>query len=88
MLAREIKELSGWRCLACDRLCRRPGELNLGWEYVLTVAHVTQIYEGDAVQLAALCLPCHLRMDAPFTWWARRRHQHVRRVLAGQLEIF
>lgn len=88
ILTREIKEANSYICQGCQRQCRRPGELNLGWEYVLTVAHVTQAYEGEVVQLAALCVRCHLALDSPFVWWARRRHDRMRRHFAGQLEIF
>lgn len=87
-IARAVKEANGWRCQACGKQCRRPGELNLGWEYTLTVAHLTQDYDADAVTVAALCLPCHLRYDARHSWIARLRRLRWRRVRAGQLEIF
>lgn len=80
-IAAAIKEANHWRCQMCGRLCRRPGELNLGWEYELTVAHITQDYLATVVQLAPLCVGCHLRHDAPFVWVARRRK-------AGQLTLF
>lgn len=86
-LSREIRELCDWRCQACGKLCRRPGEFYLGWEYELTVAHLDQCYDGEVVTVAALCALCHFRMDAPFVWWARRRHERIRRALAGQLEL-
>lgn len=87
-IARSIKEACGWRCTQCDKLCRRPGELWLGWEYTLTIAHLDQCYDTPIVTVAALCVPCHLKLDAPYSWWARRRHAHVRRRLAGQLLMF
>lgn len=86
-IAYAIKEACAWRCSICNKQCRRPGELNLGWEYVLTVAHITQEYDADVVQVQPLCIPCHLRHDAPLSWWARRRHMHIRRRLAGQLQL-
>lgn len=86
-IAYEIKEACGWRCTQCDKLCRRPGELNLGWQYTLAVAHITQDYDAPIVQVQPLCVPCHLKHDAPYSWWARRRHMRIRRWQAGQLEI-
>jgi len=86
-IAREVKAANDWRCIACDKQCRRPGEFWLGWEYELTCAHLCQDYEADAVCVAALCVACHLRHDAPLSWWARRRRERVRRRLAGQLAL-
>lgn len=84
-LSREIREACGWQCTQCGKQCRRPGELYLGWEYILTVAHICQDYDAPAVQLAALCLPCHLLYDAGHSWIARHRHIRLRRRVAGQL---
>lgn len=84
-IAREIKDICGWRCQECDQQCRRPGEMWLGWEYELTVSHYDGDYENASIFVAALCLPCHFRHDAPFVWWARRRHERQRRQMAGQL---
>lgn len=87
-LTREIKEANGYVCLGCQRQCRRPGEMWLGWEYELSCAHICQDYEAEAVYVAALCLPCHLRFDAPHSWIARRRRNRLRQHIAGQLDIF
>lgn len=87
-LAREIKEACGWRCLQCGRQCRRPGEFWLGWEYQLTVAHISQDYAAPVVLVAALCVKCHLRHDAPLVWVARRRNARARQMAAGQLELY
>lgn len=87
-LAFAVKEANGWRCGACDRQCRRPGEFWLGWEYELTVAHLGHDYEAEIVQVAPMCRRCHFRYDAPHSWRARHRHRRYRRRLAGQLEIF
>lgn len=87
-VARQIKEACGWRCLCCGKLCRRPGEMFLGWEYQLTVAHLDQCYDEPVVTVAALCIRCHFQLDAPLSWWARHRHARIRRWKAGQLEIF
>lgn len=87
VIAYEIKSICGWQCQCCGLQCRRPGELWLGWEYELTVAHICQNYEAEAVCVAALCIRCHFKMDAPLAWVARRRVERVRRRLAGQLVL-
>lgn len=86
-LAREIKEANHWRCQACQKQCRRPGEMWLGWDYEMACAHICQDYEGESVCVAAVCARCHLLMDAPFVWVARRRRQRLRQQLAGQLSL-
>lgn len=86
-LARSIKDANGYVCQGCDKQCRRPGELWLGWEYTLTVAHLCQDYEGEAVCVACLCLPCHLRHDAPLSGVARQRNRRWRQHHAGQLAL-
>lgn len=87
-IAREIKESVGYKCLACGRQCRRPGQFYLGWEYELTCAHICQDYSAPVVYVAALCLPCHLKHDAPYSWVARLRRKRLRQQAAGQLEIY
>lgn len=87
-LAKEIKAANAYVCQECGQQCRRPGEMHLGWEYELTVAHYDNDYDAPAIFLVAICAPCHLRHDARFVWWARRRHERRRRLQAGQLEIF
>jgi hypothetical protein len=87
IIACEIKVANNWRCQSCDRQCRRPGEFYLGWEYELTVAHLCQDYEGEAVNVAALCGPCHLAYDASHSWIARLRWHRWRQRQAGQLEL-
>lgn len=86
-LAREIKESCRWRCQECGQQCRRPGELYLGAQYELTVAHYNGDYDSESIFVAALCLPCHFRHDARYGWSARRRHERKRRQMAGQLEL-
>ena len=85
-IAREVKEAAGWRCAACGKACRRPGEgLNTpgksGHRYPLTVHHIDHRPENCAREnLIALCAPCHLRADAP--WHAetrKRRKDHIKR---------
>jgi hypothetical protein len=82
-----IRIANDWRCMECDKQCRRPGELYLGWEYTLTVAHICQDYDGEAIYVAPLCLPCHLAFDAPHSWIARRRQLRWRLHHAGQLTM-
>lgn len=86
-IAHEIKDANDWACQECGIRCRRPGELNLGWRFLLTVAHYDQDYDGAEVFCCCLCLACHFRHDAPFVWWARRRHARLRGQLAGQLAL-
>lgn len=86
-IAREIKEACDWCCLECGKQCRRPGEFYLGWEYELAAAHICQDYEGEAVNVAALCGRCHLAFDAGHSWIARQRRERWRRGQAGQLMI-
>lgn len=83
-----IKDANGWRCGACDVQCTRPGEPYRGPRYMLTCAHVDpNSYTQDFAQLAPLCSVCHMVMDAPFGWLARRRHERSRREKLGQLEF-
>lgn len=86
-IAYEIKEANHWRCAACDKQCRRPGEAWRGWANTLTVAHYDHCYECPEVFAVALCAPCHLLHDAPFSWLSRRRHERLRRHMAGQLTL-
>src|SRR6478609_3783938 len=86
-LARDIKAANCYVCQSCNKRCRQPGEMYLGWEYELTVAHYDQCYSDPEIFVACLCLPCHLRHDAPFSGLARRRHARIRGLLAGQLVL-
>lgn len=86
-IAYEVKAANDWRCQACGRLCRRPGELYLGWEWELTCAHLSQDYDAEAVTVAALCVRCHLAYDAAHSWVARCRAVRRRQQAAGQLAI-
>lgn len=86
-IARAVKEANNYVCQGCQRQCRRPGELWLGWEYELTVAHYDHIYDGEAAFVVALCIGCHFRHDSKHSWKARHRHARLRRALAGQAEI-
>lgn len=83
-----VKSYNNWRCQSCDKLCRRPGEMNLGWEYELSAAHYDGEYDTPEVFIVALCTPCHFRHDSPYVWVSRRRHARIRQRFAGQLEIF
>ena len=87
-LSADIKQTCGYRCTLCDRQCRRPGELYLGWDYEAVIAHITQDYDAPVVQVACLCAACHFIHDAPLSGVARRRAERWRRRQAGQLEMF
>ena len=86
-IARLVKEANGYVCQACNKQCRRPGELYLGPHYELTLAHLDHGYEAAATTVAALCVPCHFRYDAPMVWQSRRRALRLRLVAAGQLPL-
>jgi hypothetical protein len=86
-LAQEIKELNSWCCQACQRQCRRPGELWLGWEYELTIAHYDHIYDAPEIFAVPMCVPCHFRHDSPYSWLARRQVREWRQRKAGQLAL-
>lgn len=80
-----IKSANKWRCQMCGVECRsEPSDRS---KPVLTVAHIDQDYEADAIFVAALCVRCHLIHDAPFGWISRRRHERWRARQAGQLEL-
>ena len=88
-VATAIKQACGWQCQVCGKQCQRPGELPLGWQYTLTVAHWNQHdYDAPTAFVVACCVPCHFRHDAPFVWHARRRAERYRQRLAGQLTLF
>lgn len=86
-ITQEIKRTCGWRCMCCDRQCRRPGELYLGWDYELTIAHWDHDYDSAEIYVVACCARCHFLHDAPFVWVARRRVERWRRIAAGQMEL-
>lgn len=87
-ITRQIKDANHYKCQACDKQCRRPGEMWLGWNYEMAIAHICQDYEAESVFVVAICAHCHLVMDAPYSGTARRRRLRLRRYLAGQLEFF
>lgn len=68
-IATAIKDAADWTCQnpECNRQCRRPGEKFDTHRRTLTVAH---LWPDDhdpmapVVCVAALCAPCHLRVDA------------------------
>lgn len=86
-IARAIKEAAEYKCQVCDQQCRRPGELNLGWQYALTVAHWDRDYDSPEVFCMALCVRCHFQHDAPHSWQSRRRRAYIRQRIAGQLGL-
>lgn len=86
-VATTIKEACDWQCQQCGKQCRRPGEVWDGWVNTLTVAHYYGDYDAPAAFCVALCAPCHLNHDAPFSWLSRQRNERFRRYMAGQLEL-
>lgn len=59
-IAHAKKEASGWKCEACGRECRRPGEPFDTHVRTLTVHHRDQDPgHNDAANLVALCPHCH-----------------------------
>lgn len=73
-LALSVKEAAGWRCMACGKQCRRPGEPFKTHRNTLTVHHVDHIPENCSREnLIALCAPCHLKADAQHHAESRRR---------------
>lgn len=76
-IASEVKEANDWVCQECGRQCRRPGELFDTHQRTLTVAHTypdDHAPDAPVVCVAALCAPCHLRLDAP-----RKARQRIER---------
>lgn len=72
-IALSVKELAGWRCAACGKQCRKPGEKFDTHRRTLTVHHINHIPEDCRREnLIALCAPCHLKADAQ--WHAERRN--------------
>lgn len=86
-IATTVKDAADWTCQQCGRQCRRPGEPFRGHQDTLTVAHTgpdpDHAPDAPVVCVAALCAPCHLRLDAP-----RKARQRIeRRWHQGQLEV-
>ena len=86
-LSTELKQICNYRCTACNRQCRRPGEFYLGWDYEAVVAHISQDYHAPEIQVACLCAACHFIHDAPLSGVARRRAERWRQRQAGQLSF-
>ena len=97
-----IREREGWRCKWCGAPQgeERIGTKGTVYRIVLTVAHLGVPYPdgrpGDShdkldvreENLAALCQPCHLRYDMPEHRLNAARNRRLRRIAAGQLEIW
>lgn len=66
-IATEVKESADWQCQQCGKQCRRPGDPFDTHRRTLTTAHVwpdDHDTMAPVVCVAALCAPCHLRLDA------------------------
>lgn len=75
-IARGVKEHAGWKCQACGKQCRKPGEPFTTHRNTLTVAHMNhQPADCRPENLKALCAPCHLRYDAQHHAETRRNRK-------------
>lgn len=85
--SRRIRERDGNRCQFCR--VEQGGGLPSGKRCVLTVAHLIDGGPLDCPDddLAALCQPCHLRLDGPLHARNAAITRRRRRVEAGQIEL-
>lgn len=73
-IALQVKEAAGWRCAACGKKCRQPGEKLDTHKRTLTVHHIDHQPENCSREnLIALCTPCHLKADAQHHAESRKR---------------
>ena len=73
-IARGVKERADWKCQACGKQCRKPGEEFDTHKRTLTVAHLNHTPEDVRPEnLTAMCAPCHLRYDAQHHAETRRK---------------
>lgn len=73
-IAAEVKAAAGYRCAACGKLCRKPGEKLDTHRRTLTVHHIDHQPENCSREnLIALCAPCHLKADAKHHAETRKR---------------
>lgn len=94
-IARERKELAGWKCEQCGA---KHGEVLIGKihkrPYTVWVAavHLDHDPENINARLAVFCQGCHLKYDGYLhASNARRRHYQRKRedmLLAGQMPLF
>ena len=71
------KERAGWKCEACGKQCRKPGEPFDTHKRTLTVAHLNHTPEDVRPEnLMAMCAPCHLKYDAQHHAETRRRKKN------------
>ena len=75
-IALAVKEAAGWRCQACGKQCRKPGEKLDTHRRTLTVHHIDHRPENSEPEnLIALCAPCHLKADAEHHAQSRKKNQ-------------
>ncbi len=78
-IARGVKERAGWKCQACGKQCRKPGEPFDTHKRTLTVAHLNHQPEDCRPEnMKAMCAPCHLRYDAKHHAETRRKKRNDR----------
>jgi len=64
-IALEIKNGCDWKCQACGKQCRRPGEPFDTHRNTMSVAHLDHTPENCAPEnLRGWCSKCHLQYDA------------------------
>lgn len=80
-IAAEVKEAAGWKCEACGKQCRLPGEPFDTHKRTLTVAHINHV-ESDCrpENLLAACPACHLAYDRERRRWQRLAKRRVARL--------
>lgn len=75
------KERAGWKCEACGKQCRKPGEPFDTHKNTLTVSHQDHNPANCSDEnLRALCAPCHLKYDAQHHVETRARRANNEKV--------
>lgn len=86
-LTAEIKAANGHCCQCCQMQCRKPGEPFDTHKRTLTISHYFHDYTSEAIFVACLCAPCHIRHDAAAHAAARQRTFRRRRLARGQMSL-
>jgi hypothetical protein len=88
-LAQAAKEAARWRCAECGVLqgSLAVSQRNRLYRVSLAACHLDHDSANPTPRLAVYCQACHLRYDSFQRWRSRRRHAHMRAVMAGQLEL-
>jgi hypothetical protein len=88
-LARSAKEAAGWRCAGCGAMhgSLAVSRRNCLYRVALAACNLDHDRTHPTPRLAVYCQACHLRYDTFQRWRSRRRHAHLRAILAGQLAL-